>query len=185
MSDERTIVPQKVQEYVLAQTGERRLHLQLAAFNFDVTSREFLDNEIVGVNLVKRFPFISEIRMRHMDVVMKGEDPEHPLSLYTLAQFRCGPLGIFYFLFQGIEPNFFFTGPEAKLNPVFSKENVLKSLAPGATTAKVKVTDLLMLHKAPLISSRADYPRQPQNMLQLHGQFGCPPLPPVQREEAK
>ena len=140
MSNVPTAVPLEVQQYVLAETGEPKLRMKIAVFHFDVTSREFLGNEVVGVSLVERFPFVSELRLEHMDVVIKGDDPENPLSQYTFAQFRCGPLGTFYFLVQGVEPSSFFS-KNNELNPSFSKENVLKSLAPGATVAKVKVSE--------------------------------------------
>jgi len=146
---DRTVVPLKVQEYVLAQTGERHLNLQLDLFNIDVTDHAFKDKEVVIFSLKRRFPMVAEFRHRHMDVLMKGDDPEHPLSQYTLAHFDCGPLGTFYFLFQGIEPSFLFDERDNEMRPVFSKENVLKSLAPGATIATCKVDLLIAILPSP------------------------------------
>jgi hypothetical protein len=107
-----TKLPQEVQTYIYSQTNELKFHLQLVSVKFDTTTPSWTNNDIFCTNVIKDFPFLSQIKLSDLYLSTTGEDPEHPNCPWTFIELRNKPHGIFYFLFQGVEPCALFTAPE-------------------------------------------------------------------------
>jgi hypothetical protein len=101
-----------VQTYIYSQAHELKFHLQLVSVRFNTASPTWGTHDVFCVNIVKDFPFLSEMRLSDLHMTTSGDDPENPHCPWTFIELRNTPHGTFYFLIQGVEPSALFTAPE-------------------------------------------------------------------------
>jgi hypothetical protein len=133
-------LPTEVYQHLVDATQTNRYHANLVSVRFDLSSEECKAISHFGVNLAKDFPVLLEIRPEHLEFIITGIDNEHPQCPYTFVKFQHPAQGSLYFLFQNLQPSYFFnTFAEDHMTPMFPKEGAAERVKPGTSIALAKV----------------------------------------------